>query len=149
MLPQVSSAQSPGPGGNAPAKPQDNEGGCILLAVDEPSIGRMLLRVFAKAGLRVFWVQGLDEALGWLKKNWRETAMAFIDCRQTEGECRGFCRCAREIRPGLPVLIAGAAEVQNVVDVLAAGGTTVFVPKPYLPTELAWLLRSKLGRPAA
>jgi DNA-binding response OmpR family regulator len=109
----------------------------------------MLTRVFAKVGLRAFWVSGLSEGLVWLRENHKGIGLAFLDCHQSEDETREFGRSARAMSPGLPLLIAGGAETKNAAGALEASGITIFVGKPYLPTELAWQLRDVLRRAAA
>jgi DNA-binding response OmpR family regulator len=149
MLPQVSTASSPDSDTNDGFRhPQAIDAGMILLAVDEPSIGRMLVRVLTQAGLKAFWVRDLAQGLGWLRAYRQEVALAFIDCHQTETESRVFCRCARNINPRLPVMLAGGAEAQCVVEDLSIEGSSTFVPKPYLPTELTWQLRANMRRAA-
>jgi DNA-binding response OmpR family regulator len=149
MFPEVFSATFSSSNEGDPARSDAKVERVVLLAVDEPSIGQMLVRVFAKVGLKVFWVSGLAEGLSRLRENQRGIGLAFLDCHQTEAETREFCRRARAVSPGLPVLLAGGIETKNAVGGLEDGGVTVYVGKPYLPTELAWQLRDVLRRPAA
>lgn len=149
MFQQVSSPTSPNTASKDDPGPLQGEDSTVLLAVDEPSIARMLVRVISQAGLKVFWVRDLAEGLGWLRDHDRDVAVAFIDCHQTETESRVFCRCARNIKPGLPVMLAGSADAQSIVDDISAGGSSTLVPKPYLPTELTWQLRARIRRTAA
>jgi DNA-binding response OmpR family regulator len=149
MLQQASSASSTHSENKAdPSRSPANEQGMVLLAVDEPSVGRMLVRVMSQAGLKVFWVRDLAQGLASLRSFHREVSLAFLDCHQSETESRVFCRCARNILPGLPVMLAGGEESKSVVDDLAVEGLSTFVPKPYLPTELTWQLRAHLQRKA-
>jgi DNA-binding response OmpR family regulator len=149
MLPEVSSAMYPSSNEGKKAESEAKGERVVLLAVDEPSIGQMLVRVFAKVGLKVFWVSGLAEGLSRLRESQQGIGLAFLDCHQSEAETREFCRDARAVSPGLPVLLAGGIETKNAADALAGGGVTVFVGKPYLPTELAWQLRDVLRKSAA
>jgi DNA-binding response OmpR family regulator len=148
FLPVSSSVSTRSPHDEDPGRPTANELGMILLAVDEPSVGRMLVRVITQAGLKVFWVRDLVQGLGWLKAYQDDVALAFIDCHQTEIESRVFCRCARNISPGLPVMLAGALDAQGLVEALSAEGSSKLVQKPYLPTELAWQLRANMRQPS-
>jgi DNA-binding response OmpR family regulator len=131
-----------------PSRSTASDQGLILLAVDEPTVGRMLVRVMSQAGLKVFWVRDLAQGLASLRAFNREVSLAFLDCHQSEIESRVFCRCARNIHPGLPVMLAGGEEAKSVIDDLAVEGSSTFVPKPYLPTELTWQLRAHLERAA-
>jgi len=147
MFPQVSGAFSHNPDNTVESSTQTaSDEGMVLLAVDEASIGRMLVRVFSQAGLRVHWVRDLAEALGWIRGNERKVALAFLDCHQTELESLVFCRCARNLSPGLPVMLAGGAADKGIVESLATEGESTLVTKPYLPTELTWQLKAHMRR---
>jgi DNA-binding response OmpR family regulator len=149
MFQQASSASSPNSANKDNPSPLPGEDNTVLLAVDEPSIARMLVRVISQAGLKVFWVRDLAEGLGWLRDHNRDVAVAFLDCHQTDTESRVFCRCARNIKPRLPVMLAGGADAQAIVEDISVDGSSTFVPKPYLPTELTWQLRARIRRTAA
>jgi len=58
-----------------------------------------------------------------------------------------FIRNAVALRPGLRILLAGGQDISEVVEMLSECASAVHVPKPYLPTELAWQLRSNRRRP--
>jgi DNA-binding response OmpR family regulator len=150
MLQQVTRAPSPlSDSIENPSRLPASAEGLILLAVDEPSIGRMLVRVMSQAGLKVFWVRDLAQGLASLRALQSEVSLAFLDCHQSEIESRVFCRCARNILPGLPVMLAGGTEAKSVIDDLAIEGSSTFVPKPYLPTELTWQLRARVQQKVA
>lgn len=148
MFQPVSSPVSTSSANDKVPNPTASPEGMILLAVDEPSVGRMLVRVITEAGLKAFWVRDLVQGLGWLRAYQNDVALAFLDCHQTETESRVFCRCARNISPGLPVVLAGSAEAQDVVEALSVEGLSKMVQKPYLPTELVWELRAHMRRPS-
>jgi DNA-binding response OmpR family regulator len=122
----------------------------VLLAVDEPSIGRMLTGVFRRAGMNALWMGGLAPSLAWLRENPSNASRAFVDCPCVRDDIVDFCRNALVITPGLHVLLAGGADTRDTVAALSLHGSALYVPKPYLPTELAWQLRSAaLRSPAA
>jgi DNA-binding response OmpR family regulator len=149
MFQQVSSPTSPSSTDKVNPSHLEGDDSTVLLAVDEPSIARMLVRVISQAGLKVFWVRDLAEGLGWFRDHNRDVAVVFMDCHQTDTESRVFCRCARNIKPGLPVMLAGGAEFQAIAEDISLDGSSTFVPKPYLPTELTWQLRARIRRTAA
>jgi DNA-binding response OmpR family regulator len=124
--------------------PAEQEG-AVLLIEDEPSIARMLLQVFAQAGLTVILARDVAEGLGLFEKHHQRIGLAFVDCRQPGVAGAEFCRRLRSVVPGFPVLFAGTRDPA----VPANGDPTVFVPRPYLPTELAWQMRSLLRRTRA
>ncbi len=119
--------------------------GAVLLFEDEPSIAHMLIRVFAQVGLKVIWARDLAEGLSCFEENHRAIALALVDCRGSGFQGREFCRRVRTVAPGVPVLFAGSRDP----DATGADGPTDFIAKPYLPTELAWRVRSLLRRPGA
>lgn len=120
--------------------------GTVLLVEDEPAIARMLTRLFIQAGLRVIAAVNIAEGMSVLEQNPRGIALAFVDCHGAAREDREFWRRARFLRPGLPLLLAGGQEEPAASEPTADDGLTMFVPRPYLPTELVWKVRSILGR---
>ena len=122
----------------------DPRGRVVLIAADEYSIGRMLTGVLSRTGLAVVWPGGMVEAVDWLRENPGRAAAAFVDCHQTAGEGREFCLRAREATRGLPVYLAGGRDGLEVIAGLQSAGLTRHVQRPYLPTEVAWLLRDCL-----
>jgi DNA-binding response OmpR family regulator len=123
--------------------------GAVLLAVEEQSIGRMLSGVFKRAGVNVLWMGGLGPSLAWLRENPASVTRAFVDCPCLRDDIVDFCRNAHAVRPGLQILLAGGADTRDTVAELSVHGSTLHVPKPYLPTELAWLLRASTPRTQA
>ncbi|HZZ18124.1 MAG TPA: hypothetical protein VFE25_02085 [Opitutaceae bacterium] len=124
-------------------------GGLVLLAVEEPSIARMLARVFKKAGMNVLWMGGFAQSLDWLRSRPLEATHLFVDCPGLGDDVVEFTRNAVALRPGLRILLAGGQDVSEVVEMLSECASAVHVPKPYLPTELAWQLRSPHRRQPA
>jgi DNA-binding response OmpR family regulator len=146
MLQKDSSTSYPCLDTVVPFGPKPPAEGMVLLAVDESSIGRMLIRVFSKAGLRVLWARNLSDTLGWLDEYRAEIGLAFLDCSQSDGETLAFCHQARAICPGLPVVHAVGPRISAGSDGIEAHRATIRVAKPYLPTELAWNLRAHIRR---
>ena len=127
----------------------DTDVGFVLLAVDEPSIGRMLTGVFKRAGMNALWVGGLAPSLCWLRENPLGVTQVFVDCPGLREDTVDFCRNVLAVNPRLQVLLAGGAETEDTAASLSLYGSTVFIPKPYLPTELAWQLRTPVSTRAA
>jgi DNA-binding NtrC family response regulator len=118
----------------------DLEMGIVLLAVEEPSVARMLTGVFKRAGMNVCRISDLSICLEWLREDTSDVAQVFIDCPLPALDMIDFCVSARSWRPGLKIHLAGGEDARAAAAALA-DPLTAFVPKPYLPTELAWLLR--------
>jgi DNA-binding response OmpR family regulator len=119
-------------------------GGVVVVAADEYSIGRMLTGVFSRANMKVVWPGGLIEAADWLSAHRGEASAVFVDCHQSGGEGREFCLRARAVESRLTVFLAGGMDTRDTVATMVSEGATVHVAKPYLPTEVAWQLRSML-----
>jgi DNA-binding NtrC family response regulator len=118
------------------------KGGLVLLAVDEPSIARMLTRVFKKAGMNVLWMGGFAQSLDWLRGRPMEVTHLFVDCPSAGESVTEFGLNALALRPGLKILLAGGSEISEAAEALSECAEATYVQKPYLPTELAWQLRS-------
>jgi DNA-binding NtrC family response regulator len=118
----------------------DVEMGIVLLAVEEPSVARMLTGVFKRAGMNVCKISDLSVCLEWLRESPAAVAQVFVDCPLPALDLIDFCVSARSWCPGLQIHLAGGEEARSAASAVA-DASTVFVPKPYLPTELAWLLR--------
>jgi DNA-binding response OmpR family regulator len=144
MPPQVSSPVALPVRDNAFGAP-DLDNGIVLLAVEEPSIGRMLTGVFKRAGMNALWTGSLASTLDWLRVGGADAVQAFVDCPRSEMEIIDFCRIAMSLRAGLRVLLSGGLEARNASAALDGCGSPIYIPKPYLPTELAWQLRSSRG----
>jgi hypothetical protein len=120
----------------------ESPGGLVLLAVEEPSVARMLSRVIKKAGMNALWTGGFGQSLDWLRDRPAEVTHLFVDCPGVGDDVVEFTRNAVALRPGLRILLAGGQDISDVVEMLSECASAVHVPKPYLPTELAYQLRS-------
>jgi DNA-binding response OmpR family regulator len=119
--------------------------GAVILAVDEPSVGRMLSGVLSRSGLSgPFWAGDRDEALARMRSGDDAVAAVLVDCHLTLDRCLDFCRCVRDLRPGVALILAGGPEAGAALDELGRLGPAHSVRRPYLPTELAWKLREIL-----
>ena len=124
------------------AAPQAAVERSILLIEDEPSIARMLTRLFTQAGLRVLSAVDPGESMQVVGRNLDNIALAFVDFHGDGRESAEFCLWVRSIRPNLPVLLATARNQT----VCAISGPTLMLPRPYLPTEVVAKVRDILTR---
>jgi DNA-binding response OmpR family regulator len=117
---------------------------------DEPDIARMLQRVFLRANLPVILAADGREALRLFGQCTESISLLFVDCHLPDMDGPELCWRLRDLAPGLPVLLVSRHDRRNTYLELKAGGPTVFMRKPYLPTELAWQARSLIqGQSAA
>lgn len=122
--------------------PSDPDLGVVLLAVEEPSVGRMLNGLFHRTGVNAYWAGDLFACMESLRESPSDVASIFVDCHLSALDMIDFCVSARGWKPDLQILLAGGGDAKAAVAALAADSArTVHVPKPYLPTELVWLLR--------
>ncbi len=134
---------------NAPVSPAAVDTRAVLLVEAEPAVARMLTRLFGLAGLRVLAAVDVTEGLRLLERNSRDIALAFFDCHGTADDCREICGRVRSILPALPLVLAGSGDLPTGAAANPDGDRTVFVARPYLPTEVVWKVRSLLGNAAA
>ncbi len=118
----------------------DAEMSVVVLAVEEPNVARMLTGVFKRAGMNVCRIPDLSVCLDWIREDSADIAQVFVDCTRPALDMIDFCVSARSWRPGLRIHLAGGEEARSAA-VAVADPSIIYVPKPYLPTELAWLLR--------
>jgi len=114
--------------------------GVVLLAVEEPSVGRMLNGLFQRTGIHTYWAGDLYACMESLRECPGDVSRIFVDCHLTALDMIDFCVSARAWQPRLQIFLAGGEEAKTAV---AAVGdpSVVHVAKPYLPTDLAWTLR--------
>jgi DNA-binding response OmpR family regulator len=122
--------------------PSDTDAGVVLLAVEEPSVGRMLNGLFHRTGVNAYWAGDLFACMESLRESPSDVASIFVDCHLSTLDMIDFCVSARGWKADVQILLAGGDEAKAAVAALVGDpARTVHVPKPYLPTELAWQLR--------
>ena len=114
----------------------------ILLMEDEPSIARMLTKLFSQSGLRVLSAVDPGESMQVIGRNLDDIDLAFVDFHGAGREPAEFCQWVRSLRPNLPVLLATGRNQPP----LRIAGPTWMIPRPYLPTEVAAKVRDILSR---
>jgi DNA-binding response OmpR family regulator len=122
--------------------PSDTDAGVVLLAVEEPNVGRMLNGLAHRTGVNAYWAGDLFACMESLRESPADVASIFVDCHLSTLDMIDFCVSARGWKADVQVFLAGGDEAKAAVTALAGDpARTVHVPKPYLPTELTWLLR--------
>jgi len=122
--------------------PSESDVGAVLLAVEEPSVGRMLNGLFHRTGVNAYWAGDLFSCMESLRESPADVASIFVDCHLSTLDMIDFSVSARGWKADVQILLAGGDDAKAAVAALAGDpARTIHVPKPYLPTELAWLLR--------
>jgi len=110
----------------------------VLVVEDETLIGEMIKSALADDGFEVHLSGDANDALRYLKSG-KPVDVLFTDI-DLPGEMDGgsLARCARELKPDLPVVYASgkASGVRHVAKVPGS----IFLQKPYDPFEASTLL---------
>ena len=110
----------------------------VLVVEDEALIGEMIKSMLADDGFDVHLSADANDALRYLKSG-KPVDVLFTDI-DLPGEMDGgsLARCARELKPDLPVVYASgkASGVRHVAKVPGS----IFLQKPYDPFEASTLL---------
>jgi DNA-binding response OmpR family regulator len=122
--------------------------GVVLLAVEEPSVGRMLNGLFRRTGVNAYWAGDLYACMESLRECPQDVSRIFVDCHLSALDMIDFCVSARNWQPRLQLFLAGGEEARTAVN-FVGDPAVVHVPKPYLPTDLAWTLRGPRPTPPA
>jgi CheY-like chemotaxis protein len=110
----------------------------VLLVEDEALISEMASEALEEQGFEVESVSNARDALRRLKTGSRIDIL-FTDVNLPGGmDGAALARCARELRPDLPVMYTSGR--RSVIDQLDPVEGAMFVPKPYDPFNLGRLL---------
>ncbi|MGB3789277.1 MAG: two-component system response regulator RppA [Phormidesmis sp.] len=114
----------------------------VLLAEDEPDLGRAIKRVLAQEGYVVDWVQSGDEALSFLECDVHIYEVCVFDWMLPEMTGIELCQWLRRQSSALPVLMLTAKDkVEDRITGLDAGADDYLV-KPFSMAELLARLRA-------
>ncbi len=114
----------------------------VLLAEDEPDLGKAIKRVLMQEAYVVDWAPSGDEALGYLEANASIYTLAVFDWLLPGITGPGLCEWLRSHGHALPVLLLTAKDkVEDRVAGLDAGADDYLV-KPFSMAELLARLRA-------
>ncbi len=114
----------------------------ILLAEDEPDLGRAIKRVLTQEGYVVDWVQSGDAALNFLECDAHIYEVCIFDWMLPEMTGIELCQWLRRLPSALPVLMLTAKDsVEDRIIGLDAGADDYLV-KPFSMAELLARLRA-------
>ncbi len=120
----------------------------LVLAEDEPMIGRILEFKLRMEGHRVTWVRTAAEAEAAVREGGVDLLLCDVTLEEDGRElCRRLVREGLEPRAGV-VLMPEQRDPEGRLKALAAGAQEVVV-KPFKPTQVAAKIRELLERPSA
>jgi two-component system, cell cycle sensor histidine kinase and response regulator CckA len=142
LFPAVEAA--PDGGGPARSPRADWRGyGTVLLAEDEDGVREVVGRMLERMGFRVLPAPDGIAALEALDRSNRAVTAVLLDVSMPRMGGSETLRRIRERRPDLPVVLMSGYTEQEVASKLLDGdhGATGFLQKPFLPEDLASVLR--------
>ena len=117
--------------------------GTVLLAEDEEGVREVVGRMLERMGFRVLPAEDGVAALEALERNSRAVTAVLLDVSMPRMGGSEALRLIRENRPDLPVILMSGYTEEEVAGKLLNGdqGATGFLQKPFLPEDLASILR--------
>jgi CheY-like chemotaxis protein len=117
--------------------------GTVLLAEDEEGVREVVGRMLERMGFRVLPAEDGLAALEALERNRRAVTAVLLDVSMPRMGGSEALRLIREHRPDLPVILMSGYTEQEVAGKLLNGdqGAAGFLQKPFLPEDLASVLR--------
>lgn len=117
-----------------------------LIVEDEPLLREMLSSVLKSLGFEVIEAGGTAEAEELLASS--ALHVAIIDQSLGDGIGENVARLARDLHPGLPIIMAtGFAKEELIMQGLTTTGPTVVLSKPYSLASLSRVL-AEIGVPS-
>ena len=115
----------------------------VLVVEDEAIVCELAAEALLDEGYRVLTAEDADEAQAILERETVDLLFTDIDlARNTNGIA--LARRARSRRPGLPVIYTSGGRAT--LSQAEAVASSVFVPKPYRPSQLVALTNDMLRR---
>ena len=139
-------AVAAGPGGDAPPRASGASWrgrGTILLAEDEDGVREVVGRMLERLGFRVLPAEDGVAALEALDRSDHTVTAVLLDVSMPRMGGSEALRQIRERRPELPVVLMSGYTEQEVTSKLLdnSAGAVGFLQKPFLPEDLARVLR--------
>ena len=124
-----------------PSMPVPDRAATILIVEDEPTVCELAAEALLEDGYRVLTAADAWEAEAILARESVDLLFTDIDlARNTNG--LSLARCARELSPDLPVVYTSGGRA--CLPPCEAVPGSVFVPKPYRPSQLVALTQDVL-----
>ncbi len=124
-------------------------GPLVLVVADELTHRSIVSRMVRAMGFPVRSCAGGPAALAFLREHPREVKLLLADLALRRMDGGELAERARDLDPGLRIVLMAAPDDAHVDDLLAGYSYLPFVPKPVHFAELAGVLYDQLGARAA
>ena len=122
--------------------------GTILVVDDDEWVLELAREFLSRAGLQVWTARGGRAAVEVLRAHPEAVSAVVLDLVMPEMGGEETLRALREIRPGLPAILASGYDSETSAARLAESGGVSFVQKPYTPEDLVERVQEALGNPS-
>jgi DNA-binding response OmpR family regulator len=116
----------------------------VLIVEDDDAIAGLLERILEAMSLGAMRAGSAEEAEALFAAKSGEVAVAIVDCGLPDMDGRALCRRLRQRAPGLPVVLTSGSDTES-EGATPDRGRTVFLPKPFFPSEVRRQLRALLS----
>jgi CheY-like chemotaxis protein len=145
LLPRVRAVET-APSATAPvAARSEHATGRILVVDDDPAVLELASEFLTRAGFTVIATRGGREGIERLRDEGDSIDAVVLDLSMPDvGGEQAFLEM-RQIRPGLPIVLASGFSEEFASERFGAPGTAGFLRKPYAPEALVECVRAALG----
>lgn len=123
-----------------------SEGGCILVADDEPSVLRILSRVLEHAGFTVTQASDGAEALEQFRRDPEGIRAVVLDLTMPEMGGDEVLRHVWLLREEMPVVLTSGYSSEEFEDRFGDDSGVFFLAKPFTPDDILQAVRQVIGR---
>jgi DNA-binding response OmpR family regulator len=116
----------------------------VLLIEDDDLVADIVERLLSRSGKRVLRARDGAEGAQLFAEYRPEIALVMLDCGLPDIDGAALCRVLRQHAPTMPVILTSGWDNQN-ARALVDQGPTVFLPKPFFPSQVEELIAALLG----
>lgn len=133
--------------GDAAAGPVGPASPLVLLIEDDELVADIVERLLVRLGKRVLRARDGAEGAQMFAEYESDIALVMLDCCLPDIDGAALCRVLRQHAPQLPVILTSGWENESARS-LADEGPTVFLPKPFYPSQIVEQMSVLLNRAA-
>lgn len=129
-----------------PFRPSDQKarGDLVLLVEDDDILAEIVVHILSRIVPRVIRAKDGTEAAQLFAENESEISLIMLDCCLPDIDGVALCRVLRRIAPDLPVILTSGWDHPDAKS-LTQQGPTVFLAKPFLPSQIEQHVKALLG----